>query len=654
MATAPLFEVPARLTALFAPDAVRAHLPRPGTWHPYPTRDERAEWGAVPDTEWAPLIVDAEQHLGAAWPALPATRFMDFQRDGDRSRFETPYFARRGMLMDLTLGECAEGGRRFLDDIINGVWAICEESSWCVPAHAFRYTDTPVALPDVDDPVVDLFAADTAATLAWVHYLLRDTFPPEVAIVLRRIAREVRRRVLIPYRTNDDWWWLGKRRERPVNNWTPWILSNILASTLLLETDPAIQQESVLRAIEGLDVFLATYHADGGCDEGIMYWGRAAASLFDCLDLLANASGGALDGFSLPLVREMGRYLYRMHIGGPWYVNFADGTARAAPESDLVYRYGRRIGDPALMAQGAYSRRFLPPHEARRTDMQRRLAAIFNVAELGAADATPPLIREAWLPGVQVLTARERAGSADGLFLAAKGGHNAESHNHNDVGSFIVALDGVPVVIDVGVETYRRQTFNEERYTIWTMQSGYHNLPMIDGHAQLPGQVYAARDVAAEITDDYAELSLDIAGAYGATEDARVDRWSLDNADGAKSDVGIVEWRRALRLERGARPRVVIEDAYRLDHEPATLASHLMLAGPVDTSAPGVLRCITTTRPLLIRYDAETFTPTVQEIPITDARLLPVWGDRIFRVVLSARQPAAQGTWRLVMEAGNG
>jgi hypothetical protein len=652
MVTTPLFEVPARLTTLFPPDAVHVHLPPYGAWRPYPTSSDRAGWQALPEDERASLIEDAERHLGAAWPELPATRFMDFQRDGNRSRFETPYFQRRSMLIDLVLGECAAGNGRFLDDIINGIWAICEESSWCVPAHAFRYTDAPVALPDVSSPIVDLFAADTAANLAWVHYLLRDAFPPETAIVLDRIEREVQRRVLVPYRTDDDWWWLGKRRERPVNNWTPWILSNIIASTLLLERDPAIREESVLRAIEGLDVFLAMYHEDGGCDEGVNYWGRAAASLFDCLDLLAGASGGALDGFALPLVQEMGRYLYRVHIGGPWYVNFADGSAKATPESDLVYRYGRRIGDPALMAQGAYSRQFLPPGEARRTDVKRRLAALFNAAEFVGADATPPLIREAWLPGVEVVTARERAGSTDGLFLAAKGGHNAESHNHNDVGSFIVALDGVPVVIDVGVETYRKQTFNEERYTIWTMQSGYHNLPVIDGHEQLPGRAYAAREVDADFTEDRAELSLDIAGAYGAAADVYVDRLSLASAAIPKSDVGITEWRRTLRLERGAHQQIVVEDAYRLDHEPTMLESHLMLAGPVDASEPGTLRCATTTRPLLIHYDTETFTPRVEEVAITDARLHPVWGDRIFRVILTARHPAARGTWRFTMEAG--
>ena len=39
----------------------------------------------------------------------------------------------------------------------------------------------------------------------------------------------------------------------------------------------------------------------------------------------------------------------------------------------------------------------------------------------------------------------------------------------------------MPVIIDAGVGTYTRQTFSSERYTIWTMQSNYHNLPMING-----------------------------------------------------------------------------------------------------------------------------------------------------------------------------
>jgi hypothetical protein len=75
------------------------------------------------------------------------------------------------------------------------------------------------------------------------------------------------------------------------------------------------------------------------------------------------------------------------------------------------------------------------------------------------------------------MAAREKGGSIEGLYVAAKGGYNDESHNQNDAGHFIVYSDGQPPIIDVGVETYSTKTFSASRYDIWTMQSGYHNLP---------------------------------------------------------------------------------------------------------------------------------------------------------------------------------
>ena len=76
----------------------------------------------------------------------------------------------------------------------------------------------------------------------------------------------------------------------------------------------------------------------------------------------------------------------------------------------------------------------------------------------------------------------------DDLFLAIKGGHNRESHNHNDIGSFILYRGTTPVIVDAGVGVYTKDTVSEKRYTIWTMQSSYHNLPEIDGMMQLPGR----------------------------------------------------------------------------------------------------------------------------------------------------------------------
>ena len=630
------------LQRAFRPELVRERLLPREAWRPYPRAHDRDAWEALPGAARERTIAAAAGHLGMEWPTLPATLFLEYQREGNRSRYEERHFARRIALTELVLGECAEGQDRFLDEIINGVWALCEESFWGVPAHSYsprvaerlhRGRWGSAGLPDTSYPVVDLFAAETGALLAWTHYLVGDAIARALPVVTDRIEREVREKILRPFRESDDWWWLRNHPDHPTNNWNPWILSNVLAMNLLLEPDRALREATTLRAIAGLDEFLATYHSDGGCDEGTSYWARAGGSLYDCLALLRDASGGGLDGFALPLVREIGRYIYRMHIGGDWYVNFADGSAKVALESDLVYQFGKRIGDPRLMAQGASARRPAPAQAMRISSIARELATLFDGADLAAADDAPPLVREAWLDGVEVLTARERAGTTDGLFVAAKGGHNAESHNHNDIGHLIVALDGHPILIDVGVETYSRKTFSAERYEIWTMQSAYHNLPLIDGHGQGAGRAFAAREVVATVEDERAELSLDLAGAYPAEADVR-------------------RWRRTVALERGTPGRIVLHDAYALGHRPGSLALHLMASGAVDAGEAGVLRCAGPRRPLVVRYDAAVFAATVEPSAVEDARLHAVWGDHVYRVVLAARTPTAEGEWALTMAAG--
>ncbi len=625
------------LASRFTPSAVRATLLPCGDWVPFPTAADRAAWDTLPSEERARLLAAAEARSGMAWPELPATLFLDFARDGDRRRYEERHFARRYALAELVLGECAEGVGRFLDDIVNGVWAICEESFWGVPAHSYspRFAPTVtdghlpnVGLPDTAHPVIDLFAAETGALLAWTHYLLGAQLGAISPLVTDRIEREVRTRILDPFRLSDEWWWLGAYPERKVNNWTPWILSNILPLILIFEREPGRRAALVSRAIAGLDRFLATYHADGGCDEGTSYWGRAGASLFECLETLLAASGGALVAFDLPLVRAIGRFIERMHIGGDWYVNFADGAARTVPDHHLIYRYGRRIGDLHLAAHGAAAlREGEPPVPS--GSLARLLHPLFDLGWMSAASAPPP-VRDAWLDGVQVLVAREAAGTA-GLFLAAKGGHNGESHNHNDVGSFIVALDGRPAVIDVGVGVYTRQTFGPERYSIWTMRSDYHNLPLIDGQTQHEGATFAARAVRAETTDDHAQLVLDLAGTYPA-------------------EAGVRSWERTLCLKRGARSRIFLSERWELNATPATLALHLLLADPIE-AGPGWLRCTTPTRPLTLAYDPAQFAARIEPIALDDGRLASVWGERIQRAILDVIAPTAQGSWAVTFAA---
>jgi hypothetical protein len=616
------------LTASWTPEKLARVLAAPERWKPFPAAAERTAWEGLPQATRKALLESAQRNLGADWPGLPATLFLEYARTGNRSRYERVRNVRRERLREAVIAECVESKERFLDEVANGIWETCEETFWGVPAH-LSLQKAGSGLPDVAEPVVDLFAAETSSLLAWTDYLLGARLEKVSPLIRKRVRAEIGRRILTPCFERTDFWWMGldPKGRRNLNNWTPWIDSNWLTSVLLIESDPKRRVAAVHKIMRSLDAFLASYHDDGGCDEGPGYWSRAGASLFDCLELLHSASNGAIDFYRVPLVREIGRYIYRAHIAGDWFVNFADASARLHPAGDLIFRYGRRIGDTKLQAFGAWAAAGADGSGG--DSIGRQLPALFNLAAIAAApDKNPPLVRDVWLPGIQVMAARRKEGSADGLYLAAQGGHNAESHNHNDVGNFIVYAGGKPAIVDVGVETYTAKTFSSRRYEIWTMQSAYHNLPTVDGVMQGAGREFAATDVGYEADDRAAEFALNIEKAFPA-------------------EAGIENWRRRLRLDR-AKNEVLIADRYSLAKPAKKITLTLMTPcavkpGPSGEIAIGDVKVV---------YDGNAMAPVVEEIRLEDSRLRSTWGERMYRVLLVAENPPARGEFNVRIVQG--
>jgi hypothetical protein len=608
-----------------------AHMLLPkARFAPFPTAEQREPWEQIAADARQLILRNGEAYLNYQWPALPAVRYLDFARDGNRNRYEIPYFQRRHAVGSLALAECVEHQGRFVDDLINGLWAICEESSWVVPAHNTFRNDQP--LPDRHTRNIDLFAAETGALLSWVGYLLQPALDAVTPLITQRIVAEVQWRILKPYVQDDGFLWMGFVR-RPVNNWNPWCNSNCLSALLLLEPDPDIRTRGVAKGLRSLDCFLADYQADGGCDEGPSYWGMAGGSLFDCLELLRLATAGRIDVYADPLIQNIGRYLYRAHIEAEYFVNFADGGAKVLIYGDLVQRYGRRIGDDQLVTLGLAAFQAHPDHLLSASSwfpMFRVLPHVMNWAELQQTPAAAPHVRDVWLDGIQVMAARERGGSCQGLYLAAKGGHNDESHNHNDVGQFLVYVNGAPLLIDVGVGTYTKQTFSDQRYDIWTMQSAYHNLPTINGAQQHPGPQARAANVSYRADDDVAEFALDLTAAYPESS-------------------GVAHWRRTCRLLRGHQPAVVeIVDACRLRRPTDDLTLSLMTACEHDLAEPGALVLHGQDgRDVRLSYDGDWFSATSERIAIADDRLTPIWGDHLYRILLRLTRAAAEAVWTL-------
>ena len=624
------------LSGKYTPERLKEIIIPAAEWHPFPKASEQAGWQKLPEKVRAAHLRQGMKHLGCDWEIPKASIFLEFVRTGNRTNYQIIANGRRVRLAEMVIAECIEGKGRFLDDIMDGVWAICEETYWGVPAHVGAQKKGS-GLPDVKEPTVDLFAAETGMLLAWTHYLLGEQLDRISPLITERIHYEVQRRILSANLERDDFWWMGFGG-RIVNNWNPWICSNWLAAVLILENDQQRRIRSIHKVLRCLDNFLNRYPRDGGCDEGPGYWGRAGASLYDCLELLASASEGRIDIFDEPLIKEIGRYIFRVYINDRYFINFADAAAKLNPDASVIFRYGKSIGDADLTGFGA----FLAWKQNLGQDyvrggwgcLGRVLPALFHLDELLRTEPRELLLRDFWLPELQVMGARSFEGSKQGLYLAAKGGHNAESHNHNDVGNFIVYADGYPALIDVGVETYTAKTFSSRRYEIWTMQSAFHNLPTINGTMQKNGREFQAKDLKYEAGKKRAVFSLDISQAY--PEEAKIKSWI-----------------RTITLERGK--QVIVHDKYELREFEQPLQMNLMSWMKPDLEEEGKIRLENPEgarglKPVFIHYDKNRFRAEMETISLEDERLKSSWGDQVYRIVLKATRVPLKGEFFIRIE----
>lgn len=583
---------------------------------PFPVMQDRAAWEGIAPADRENLLAFYDQMKDVPYPMCTASQFMAFVTTGSRKAYENPYFLRRRKLIASVMHMCLTGTGEALADVIDGIWCICEESSWVISAHnvnpipgAPRPQDKP--LPDTDDRYVDLFAAQTAMILSLTGALVGDVLDRAAPIVRRRIHAEIERRILTPFMTRDDFWWMGFIR-KDLCNWTPWIVSNILLTASLEMHDALRFAQLGERACLMLDRWLAVMPPDGGCDEGTAYYNMAGGALMDCLELLERATDGKMAFWDVEKIRNILSFPLRTQLPNGWFVNFADCDARPFLCGERLQLAGEKLNDPALIALGMAHRGTPCAQVADVPHFSRLLARLFHAPEAMAAAQLGE--RNVWLPDLQL-----RVYERGGMILCAKGGHNGESHNHNDVGSFMLYVDGEPEIIDLGNMTYTAKTFSAERYTLFNTRAAYHNLPLIGTCEQQPGEAFGAAHVCC-LKDG---LALDMAGAYG-------------------EESGVLRCER--RLELGG-ALTLTDRIGLLSDAPVTWVFMLRCAPAVQAG------CVTAGR-ICIRFDAQ-LRAQAEEISVCDARMARNYPGCVYRLTLTGR-PDTTHEQTFVIERADG
>jgi hypothetical protein len=589
-------------------------------WVPYPSYLNRSGWASFLGDTGEYFIRQGEKRLTYEWRIVPATAYIEFERSGNRRIMEDPFGQNNQAIADLFMAELAEGKGRFIDQLINGVFYCCEMSSWVLSAHLGGAQVSRRSLPDNKKHVIDLTSGDLSSILAWVYYYFHDEFDKVNPVISERLRQELQERTLDTFMNDSSFWWMAfdYKPGMMINNWNPWCNFNILQTFFLLENDRDKLAEAVHRTMVSVDKFINYTHSDGACEEGPSYWSHAAGKMYDYLQMLYDGTGGKVSIFDLPVIKNMGEYIVRSYVGNGWVVNFADASAKGGGNSPLIYRYGKAVGSEDMVRFAAYlnsTSNKIPVSSGR--DVFRTLQTLLHFDEMQQVSPAYETPSYTWYPETEFCYMSNK----NGFFVATKGGYNNESHNHNDTGTFSLYLDTLPVFIDAGVGTYTRQTFSSERYSIWTMQSNYHNLPLINGAAQSFGTKYKASDV--KFNPARMQFSTNIATAY-------------------PQEAGVKQWTRAYTLNRN---ELKIEDRFSL-HEPKTANQiNFLTWGTVDISHPGEVIVEISNIKAKLSYDNNIFTPTIETITLDDARLSNVWGKEIYRVSLNAKKIIPSGTY---------
>ncbi len=597
----------------------------------FPAASDRTAWGAGDSAyrqkRFSLYLKNAEslkkQDYAEIYPPLKAEDYFAFIRNGNRRIFESYYFARRTHLALFCMAEAIEYRKRFLPEVVEGVWQLMNELVWYIPAHGHYRAGDP--MPRFDQPRTDLFCAETGSTLACVVQLLERELGEESKELLTWVKELCVERVIAPVEddTVPQWWLDG------LNNWTPWCASNVaMTAFTFLRDQPERLARLIRKLIVSCEKFYDRYAPDGGCDEGPGYFMVAGLRLMIFLDLLNFYTDNAyVRIFSEEKFRNIGDYIAKVHLAGPWFASMADSPAKFERiDAGLLNRYAELSGSPLLKSfavEAAYG--FSPRSESEISDgtagtgtfphliLQNELSQVFwYPRDLVRRDLSNGA--RTVLPDLQFFLFRQNPGDDwNGTILCMKGGHNGENHNHNDVGQFEVFYDGMPIAVDCGATDYTRFTFSDRRYENRFLNSSGHNVPSFNGTLQNAGAEFGAKLLS--VSD---EVSIDISGAYPKT-------------------CGIVSCVRRAALS--ADGTALIEDRVSGTGK-MSISLPLYCAVRPEKEADGI-------RIGGMQLHLSGISPEkTEEIPIEDQRMQISWGNRLWCLHLKV-EISGEGSWKM-------
>lgn len=449
------------------------------------------------------------------------SKFRLFAEKGERNLYEYA-FNQHVDKLTLYAYKTLIYGDEYLYDLEDALYDVLSIYVWALPAH----------VPDINEEnyyELDLASTAIGATVATIDYLLGDKLHPQLR---KRIDTELRRRILDPFK-KQIWHW-----EDRYNNWTS-VCAGSTAVALMLKY-PKEFDKLLPRFSENMRKFIAGFSDDGVCYEGAGYWGYGLSAFVMYAILVKKYTKGKIDYFKDEKVKNICCFFEKVTLYPDVITCYGDTGTDIKINEFLLHSLKKIYNDDIFIPQ--QSRMYLPVNQ---------LAQLLLFLENYDPSVKSDELRNAehYMSHAGWYTKR-----TDSYSLAARGGWNGDSHNHNDVGSFIFAVDNRQILCDMGTRYYTKDYFlMPDRYFYLETSSRGHNCPIINRQYQA--------NLPERSTTQFSDgvFSVDFANIYGIDALKKLTRYfsSTEKSVTVRDEFKIDgEWSFTERLVSYAEPKI--------------------------------------------------------------------------------------------------
>jgi len=488
------------------------------------TYHKRLAWDKLrSNPKYLKAIKIAEGLLNKPFPAWNDEQYLLYFTKGTRPEGEKMMGDRLSWLAPLVWAECLENKGRFVPAVHMVLSELIRQKSWTLPAHDKNKRNI-----EAHSYTVDLNAAGMAQSIAQAVYLLDDKIKSELrAEVLSQMDKHVFAPVLRSIETgnNDSYWLTG------ISNWNSVCLSGVTGAALAVISDKQQRAKFVTIAERYSKNSIAGFAEDGYCTEGLGYYAYGFGHYVLLRENVLQATNNSIDLFADPKIKRIAVYPPNLEIMNDVYPAISDCRLGVKAPANILWYCSRTLG----LGLKKYDSLILTGGTGNLTsDVMYAFpnSASESKASSNASGLAPGM--RSYFKEAGVLIERPIPGSQAIIGAALKGGHNNEIHNHNDVGSFSVAVGGEMLMGDPGGPSfYTAKSFGSERYAYKLLASYGHPVPLVAGQEQQVGAKAEAKILnTASFTDREDQFAMDISSAYPTPELNKLIRTFTYNRDG--------------------------------------------------------------------------------------------------------------------------